>query len=215
MSMTINNETLNTKLIANPVGKLGPMSRIINSDLAPRFFIDKGACLNRSTTGQYFGLGCFSYVADTSIGRYCLLGSRISVGPFDHPTDWLSIHDFQYRNISAVFGETLLEHENITQDLNVKTVIGSDVWIGDNVTIRRGVTIGCGAVIGMSAVVVSDVPPFAIVLGNPGRIVRFRFDADIIEDLLEIEWWKHDLKALNGVDFPNIRNAIAMLRERF
>ncbi len=67
--------------------------------------------------------------------------------------------------------------------------IGNDVWIGEDVRIMDGVTIGDGAIIGAMAVVTKDVPPYAIVAGNPGRVVKFRFDPDQIVKLLQIKWW--------------------------
>lgn len=67
--------------------------------------------------------------------------------------------------------------------------IGSNVVISLNATILSGITIGDGAVIGAGAVVAKDVPPYAIVAGNPAKILRYRFDDNIIEDLLKIRWW--------------------------
>ncbi len=64
-----------------------------------------------------------------------------------------------------------------------------DVWIGYGVLIRSGVTIGDGAVVGMGAVVTKDVPPYAIVAGNPAKVVRYRFEPEIIEALQELAWW--------------------------
>ena len=217
MKITLNNESLNKIYIDNPIGQLGPMSKIINSNLSPRFTIDKGSCINRSETGQYFGLGCYSYVADTIIGRYCVFGSRISIGPFNHPIDWLSVHDFQYRNTLEVFGENIYEenNENSIPKNEIKTKIGSDVWIADNVTIKRGVSISSGAIIGMSAVVLKDVPAYAIVSGNPAKIIGFRFEKEIRNELLKIEWWRHDMKELEGIEFKDINKAIKILKERF
>lgn len=217
MKITVNNESLKKIYIDNPIGQLGPMSKIIDSNLSSRFTIDKGSCINRSETGRYFGLGCYSYVADTIIGQYCVFGSRISIGPFNHPIDWLSVHDFQYRNTLEVFGENIYEEKNEKNIPNneIKTTIGSDVWIADNVTIKRGVSISSGAIIGMSAVVLKDVPAYAIVSGNPAKIIGFRFEKEIINELLKIEWWRQDMKELKGIEFKDINKAIKILKQRF
>lgn len=69
------------------------------------------------------------------------------------------------------------------------TIVGHDVWIGRNATILPGVTIGNGAVIGSNAVVSKDVPDYAIVAGNPARIIRYRFSTEMITFLNELEWW--------------------------
>jgi acetyltransferase-like isoleucine patch superfamily enzyme len=71
-------------------------------------------------------------------------------------------------------------------------IIGNDVWIGANSTILSGVKIGDGAIIGAGAVVTNDVPPYAIVAGNPAKIIRFRFSEEQISKLLKIAWWNWD-----------------------
>ncbi len=71
-------------------------------------------------------------------------------------------------------------------------VIGSDVWIGENAKILTGVTIGDGAIIGAHSVIAKDVPPYAVVVGNPQVIKRYRYSQEIIDKLLKIRWW--DLK---------------------
>ena len=68
-------------------------------------------------------------------------------------------------------------------------IIGNDVWIGAHATIMGGVKIGNGAVIGAGAVVAKDVPPYAIVLGNPARVIKYRFDEATIEWLQKLRWW--------------------------
>ena len=70
--------------------------------------------------------------------------------------------------------------------------IGNDVWVGFRATILPGVSIGHGAVVGAGAVVTRDVPPYAIVAGNPARIIRFRFADEIVSKLLAIRWWEWD-----------------------
>ncbi len=79
-------------------------------------------------------------------------------------------------------------------------VIGSDVWIGYRATIIGPVSVGHGAVIGAGAVVASDVPPYTIVAGNPARVLRMRFQPDLVERLLRIAWWNwsEDKVVANG-----------------
>jgi acetyltransferase-like isoleucine patch superfamily enzyme len=70
-------------------------------------------------------------------------------------------------------------------------VIGSDVWIGEHVSIMHGVTIGDGAVVAVKSHVVKDVEPYSIVGGNPARFLKYRFNKDLIERLLQIKWWDY------------------------
>ncbi|MBQ3447470.1 MAG: CatB-related O-acetyltransferase [Synergistaceae bacterium] len=81
------------------------------------------------------------------------------------------------------------------QDLPLKgdTVIGSDVWIGQNVTVLPGVHVGDGAIIGLNSTVTRDIPPYTIVAGNPARIIRKRFDDEMIALLERLKWWDKDI----------------------
>jgi virginiamycin A acetyltransferase len=76
-------------------------------------------------------------------------------------------------------------------DLPLKgdTVVGNDVWFGQNVTVMPGVHIGDGAIIAANSVVTSDIPPYCVAGGNPCRIIRKRFDDELIAYLLELKWW--------------------------
>ena len=88
-------------------------------------------------------------------------------------------------------------------DINV----GNDVWIGNNVIVMPGVTIGNGAVIGAGAVVTKDVPPYAIVGGNPAKVIKYRFTEKQIEKLLEIKWWNWPVwKVYDNIDLIENNN---------
>ena len=76
------------------------------------------------------------------------------------------------------------------------TVIGNDVWIGQNATILPVVHIGDGAIIGLGSIVGQDVEPYTIVAGNPARPIRKRFDAEMIELLLRLQWWDKDINEI-------------------
>ena len=85
------------------------------------------------------------------------------------------------------------------------TVIGNDVWIGQDVTILPGVKIGDGAIIGMQSVVGSDVAPYSIVAGNPARLIRKRFDQELIKLLLKLKWWDLPIEKINEL-IPILHN---------
>ena len=74
----------------------------------------------------------------------------------------------------------------------VRTTIEHDVWIGANATILKGVHIGSGAIIGAGAVVTKDVKPYSIVVGNPSKLLKYRFDKEIIQSLVKAQWWHFD-----------------------
>lgn len=78
-------------------------------------------------------------------------------------------------------------------------VIKNDVWIGLNSTILEGVTIGNGAIIGACSVVSKDVPDYAVVVGNPAKIIRYRFSKDQIHKLINLRWWKLDREEIEDV----------------
>ena len=84
-------------------------------------------------------------------------------------------------------------------DLPLKgdTIVGNDVWIGQNAVILPGVHIGDGAIIGANSVVGRDIPPYTIVVGNPARETRKRFDDELIRLLLAFKWWDKSIEAIN------------------
>jgi acetyltransferase-like isoleucine patch superfamily enzyme len=123
--------------------------------------------------------------AGLTIGDYCSIadGVQIFLGG-NHRTDFVTSYPF-----ASFIDWPETPNVNQVPETRGNVVIGNDVWIGSHACILSGVTIGDGAVIGAYAVVAKDVPPYAIVVGNPGRIVRRRFPDEVIEKLLEIRWW--------------------------
>lgn len=153
------------------------------------------------------------------IGRFCSIAGRISVGPGEHPTNWVSGHwafldELPWQEAQAFYKRNpgALDMAKARHLQRPKVVIGNDVWIGEGVFIRQGVTIGDGAVIGAHAVVTKDVPPYAIVGGAPARIIRFRFDPDVIEELLRLEWWHYGFSALDNTDFTDVDRALYQIQ---
>lgn len=121
------------------------------------------------------------------IGSFCSIGSGaafIMAGNQGHRNDWISTFPFFYMSDVEAFAGAADGYAK-----GGDTVIGNDVWIGSEAIIMPGITVGDGAVIGTRALVTRDVEPYAIVGGNPAKVIRKRFaDADIAK-LLDMAWW--------------------------
>jgi acetyltransferase-like isoleucine patch superfamily enzyme len=119
------------------------------------------------------------------IGKFCSIAANVSIGMADHPLHHLSTHVATYE--APLFG--LLRKSKPLDQPKPIPVIGNDVWIARGATILRGVIGGDGAVVAAGAVVTRDVPAFAIVAGNPARIIRYRFEEEDIQRILASKWW--------------------------
>ena len=130
------------------------------------------------------------------IGNFSSIGPSLTIfsGGGFHRTDWISMYPFGHVYLET-FGPEKFERIPIS---NGDVSIGSDVWIGQGVTIMSGVTIGDGAVVAANSHVVSDVPDYAIVGGNPASLIRYRFDPDIVSRLREIQWWNFSDEIVNA-----------------
>jgi virginiamycin A acetyltransferase len=131
----------------------------------------------------------FEFTGDRLIiGKYCSIAAevRFIMNGGNHPTTWLTTYPF------PIFGQGWEPATPPSWPNRGDTVVGNDVWIGYGATIMPGVTIGDGAIVATGTVVTKDVPPYAIVGGNPAAILRHRFDEPTIARLLRIRWWDWD-----------------------
>jgi len=208
------NKSFETKKINSSIS-VGSSSIIINSSFESSANLDKNSCINRCSVGKYFGLGNFSYIADADIGKFCTFASRVSISPFNHPTNLLSIHEFQYKNLEYAFNETIMKKDSAIQDelREKRTFIGNDVWIGDNAVVLKGVSLNHGVIVGAGSVVTKNIEPYSIVVGNPARVTKKRFEDKVIEELLVLKWWDLSIADLKGCDFKNIEKAINFIKK--
>jgi virginiamycin A acetyltransferase len=127
--------------------------------------------------GDYTYIGYNCNITKSKIGRYCSIANNVTIGAGEHLINEVSTSSLFYENA----------YETLT---NASCVIQNDVWIGVNSVIRRGVNIGNGAIIGANSFVNKDVPAYAIVVGSPAKILKYRFEDDKIHFLTQSKWWE-------------------------
>lgn len=135
--------------------------------------------------GEYSYGGCFdihNIAPGTKIGKFCSFATGVMIISTNHDPNKITTHPFLFKPHLGVVKEDFRKVNNVE--------IGNDVWIGHNAIILPSVSkIGHGAIIGAGSVVTKDVPPYTIVAGVPSRIIKYRFDQQTINNLLEIKWW--------------------------
>jgi virginiamycin A acetyltransferase len=124
-------------------------------------------------------------IAQLQIGRFCSIGPDVTIALGNHRTDLVTTYPFTtLAHIWPSAAEGDADHE-----ARGDVVIHHDVWLGANSIVLSGAEIGSGAVVAAHAVVRGKVPPYAVVAGNPARVVRMRFDAATVDRLLAVAWW--------------------------
>ena len=173
---------------------------------------DKEIYVKPTIKNENIVVGDFTYIADSNFEshvthHYPWLGDKLIIGKFCQiaaGVEFVMNGANHQMNAVSTFPFYTLEGWNMdppeTEDLQLRgdTVIGNDVWIGQNATILPGVKIGNGAIIGANSVVGSDVEAYTIVAGNPARIIRKRFDDDLIKLMLEWKWWDYSIEEIDG-----------------
>lgn len=143
------------------------------------------------------------------IGKFCAIakGVEFIMNGANHRMNSISTYPFNIMGGGWEKSTPTLDELPLKGD----TVVGNDVWIGQNVTVLPGVHIGNGAIIGANSVVASDVPPYCVAVGNPCKVIKKRFDDNLVEYLLNLKWWNWDaekifenLEALTSADLSKI-----------
>lgn len=158
-------------------------------------------------------VGDFTYIADSEfeshvthlyewngdkliIGKFCQIAAGVEfvMNGANHQMNAVSTFPFY-----TLEGWDMEPPKPSDLPLKGDTVVGNDVWIGQNAVILPGVHIGDGAIIGANCVVGRDVAPYAIVIGNPARDLRKRFDDELIDLLLQFKWWDKSIDEINNL----------------
>ena len=166
--------------------------------------------LDETEIGRYTYIATNSNISRTTIGKFCSIGPNFFCGWGEHPINGISTAPMFYstkkqNGVTLSAQDKFEEHRHIT--------IGNDVFIGANVTVLDGITIGDGAVIGAGAVVSKDIPPYAVAVGCPIQVIKYRFNEKQIDALKKIEWWNFNDDKLKEVEkyFYNVEGFINSL----
>ena len=187
--------------------------------------IAENAIIQNCSFGQYVEIAKNNHISETTmdsysytsencqiiyseIGKFVNIASYVRLNPGQHPMNSASQHHMLYRKEMFGFGED--NDDFFDWRKSKKVFIGNDVWIGHNVTIMGGVSVGNGAVIGSGAIVTKNLPPYSISVGNPAKVIRYRFNTDTINSLEQIKWWDWGYQKVkdNINEFDDIKNFI-------
>ncbi|WP_160674437.1 CatB-related O-acetyltransferase [Clostridium sp. C8-1-8] len=165
-------------------------SLVINSKL------DKNVAIKRMTVFRNSSISEYSYIANNctinncNIGKFCSIAPFVKIGFGSHPTTQLSTSPVFYSNKNPI--GVCFNSYNYTEEFK-HVEIGNDVWIGTGVIILDGVKVGNGAIIGAGAVVTKDIPDYAIAVGVPAKVIKYRFKEEIVRLLSDEQWWNKNI----------------------
>ena len=158
-------------------------------------------------------VGDFTYIADSEfeshvtnfypwsrdkliIGKFCQIASGVEFIMNDANHQMSAVSTFPFYTLE---GWDMDAPAVLDMPFKGDTIIGNDVWIGQNAVILPGVNIGDGAIIGANSVVGSDIAPYTIVAGNPAKVIRKRFDEELIDLMLRFKWWDKSIEEINSL----------------
>lgn len=184
--------------------------------------IDKRATIHRWAKVKRSSIGAYTYISNNTIvdnvemGKFCSIADNIRIGLPSHNPSLLSISPLFTIKRNAV--KTSWVEQDFNDFESQRTVIGHDVWIASHALVMGGLSIGNGAIVAAGAVVTKDVPPYAVVGGVPAKIIKYRFEPEVIEQLEALQWWNlpDDVlrKHLSAFQTEDILQALALLESR-
>ena len=165
--------------------KISIFAGLQDSRVDKKSAICKGVRFYRSNIGKYSYVGNNTFITNTHIGNFTSIAGNCFIGGTSHPINWVSTASVFHKEKNIL----KKNFSNFEYKIFQETYIGNDVWIGEGCKIKSGVRIEDGAIIGMGAVLTKDVGPYEIWAGNPAKLIRKRFDDEVIQKLRKNEWW--------------------------
>ncbi len=178
--------------ILNATPSVAPDCKLHSTTLGRWTEIAERCILHNVTVGDYSYIQNDCNLMFTEVGKFTSIAASVRINPSNHPWWRPTLHHFTYRPGKFQLGEegAAVDDEIFDWREADKVVIGHDVWIGHGAIVLPGVSIGNGAIVGAGSVVTKDVPAWTIVVGNPARVLRARFESyDIGERLEALAWW--------------------------
>ncbi len=196
---------------------------------------EKEIYVKPTVTNPNIIVGDFTYIADSEfeshithfhpwskdkliIGKFCQIASGVEFVMNDANHQMNAVSTFPFYTLEGWEMDT---PDSTVMPFKGDTMIGNDVWIGQNAVILPGVHIGDGAIIGANSIVGSDIDPYTIVVGNPAKPLRKRFDAELTELLLRFKWWDKSIDEINELipfltcsELDKVKDEIKKLMER-
>lgn len=161
----------------------------------------------------YFGKNC--EIRNTEIGNYCSISAEVIINPFQHPINFLSTSGFAFGDNGGLgtFDEFKRIKSRKKQNKQGEVKIGNDVWIGRRAIIMAGVHIGDGAIIAANSVVTKDIPPYSIYGGVAAKLIRMRFDPNLVDIISKSSWFDYvlDSKVLGDIDYSNVIESVDII----
>lgn len=192
----------NFYILRKIMGKEKESIEVVKNGERNKFFTFEKVKIVDSKIGEFTYVSENSIIHNSNIGKFCSIGPNVILGYGEHPLSSISTSPLFYVDMK-IFKENFFVKNSFNGKKNI--TIGNDVWIGANVYIKNGLNIGDGAIIGAGSVVTKSVPAYAIVVGVPAKIIRYRFNEDEIKKLLKIEWWNWSIEKIesNKIYFVN------------
>lgn len=170
-------------------------SKMFNTKIHKTSKIYPRCTIKNTNIGRYSYVGNSTKISNTTIGSFCSIGQDNLIGPGEHPTHYVSTSPLFY-SIGNQLNDRFTNKQKFNEHKKVQ--IGSDVWIGSKVIILGGVNIGNGSIVAGGSVVTKDVPAYSIVGGVPAKVIKYRFNDEIIKSLERTKWWSWSVKDLKN-----------------
>ena len=190
-----------------PGPSIDPAAVVVASSLGESVWIGPRALVMDSDLEGYARVQADAMVQHSDLARFATVSARARIGPVPHTHDGAAQHTVV--TVPGLYGFDLEDDSAfLARRASNRTTLGPDSMVAHGAIVLPGVTLGAGALVGAGAVVTRDVPPFAVAVGNPARVVRYRHPPEVIEALLRVAWWNWPRERLAAA-LPDLRNLSA------